>query len=126
MHHGEGMGDGLGVDKHERASTAGFLSPAVSAVAAFTLAVAALLGQNAVSVGVGSVLESEFAQGKDAFYVGWGLAVAIQVGLVWLLARRSMEAPGGWESVLGRAAFVLSFVALAAGVLVVVGGLLST
>src|SRR4051812_18438829 len=118
------MGDGLGVDEHERASTSGFLSPAVCAVAAFMLAVAALLGQNAVSVGVGAVLESEFAQGKDAFYVGWGLAVAIQVGLVWLLARRSMQAPGGWESVLGRAAVVLSFVALAGGVLVVLGGLL--
>src|SRR3712207_2113739 len=62
---------------------------------------------------------------SDTARLGWGLAVAIQVGLVWLLARRSMQALGGWESGLGRPAVVLSFVALAGGVLVVLGGLLS-
>ena len=108
-----------------RSSVSGYLSPPVSAVAAFTLAVVALLGQNAISVGVGSVLESTFSQGGDAFYVGWGLAAGIQVALVWLLARRSLDNTAGWEALLARAAVVLSFVALAAGALVVLGGILN-
>ena len=62
----------------DRSPISRYLSPQVSAVAAFTLAVVALLGQNAVSVGVGSVLESTFSQGVDAFNVGWGLAAAIR------------------------------------------------
>jgi hypothetical protein len=70
-------------------------------------------------------LESRFTQSGDAFFVAWGLAVAIQVALVWLLAKKSLELHGGWEALLGRAAILLSFVALAAGVLVVLGGLLN-
>ena len=45
--------------------------------------------------------------------------------LVWLLARRTLESTEGWEALLGRAAVVLAFVALAAGALVVLGGLLN-
>ncbi len=125
MEHGEDTREGFGQDEQERDSTSGFLSPAVCAVSAFTLAVVALLGQNAVSIGVGTVLESRFTQSGDAFFVAWGLAAAIQVALVWLLARRSLELHGGWEALLGRAAIVLSVVALGAGVLVVLGGLLN-
>jgi hypothetical protein len=97
----------------------------VCAVSAFTLAVVMLFGQNVVSVGVGSLFESQFRQGADAFYVGWGVAIAIQVALVGLLARRAIEARDGWEALIGRAAVVLSFVALAAGALTVLGGVLN-
>jgi hypothetical protein len=126
MNPGEDTRDDVGAEEHVRPSpVSGFLSPPVCAVSAFTLAVVALLGQNVVSIGVGSVLESRFSQGGDAFYVAWGVAGAIQVALVWLLARRGIEGADGWEALLGRAAVLLSFVALAAGALVVLGGVLN-
>jgi hypothetical protein len=108
-----------------RSRVSEFLSPPVCAVSAFTLAVVALFGQNVVSVGVGSVFESTFRQSGDAFYVSWAIATVVQVALVWLLARRSIEGTDGWEALLGRAAVVLSFVALAAGALVALGGVLN-
>jgi hypothetical protein len=126
MNPGDDTRDDVGADEHARRPLGSeFLSPPVCAVSAFTLAVVMLFGQNVVSVGVGSIFESRFRQGADAFYVGWGVAIAIQVALVGLLARRAIEARDGWEALIGRAAVVLSFVALAAGALTVLGGVLN-
>jgi hypothetical protein len=116
------------VGEHEQpgeSSVSAFLSPPVCAVTAFTLAVVALLGQNAVSIGVAGVLEPRLSEGANAYYLGWGVAVAVQVAVVWLLARRAVAGGAGWEALLGRAAVVLSVVALLSGALVVLGGLLS-
>lgn len=98
-----------------------FLTPPVCAIAAFTLAIAALLDQNAVTVGFVSVLESNVGS-PAGFYVVRGLATVVQVGVVVLLARRTFAAPGTREATLGRAAMLISGVALAAGVLAVMGG----
>ena len=125
MEHEDALTDELDAREHERRSAASaYLTPEVCAISAFTLAVVALFGQNAVSIGVGSLLESRTGPAGNAFHVGWALAVCLQVGLVLLLARRSAARPDGWPALLGRAAVVLSFVALAAGALVLLGGLL--
>lgn len=101
------------------------LSPPVCAVAAFTLSVVALLGQNLFGVGVAALLGQDFgASGRMAYYASWGLATALQVALVLLLARRALDARGGWESVLGRAAVLVSATALLAALMAVLGGVL--
>lgn len=99
-----------------------FLTPAVCAVAAFTLAVVSLLGQNALAIGVGSVSEAIFDDARVTYYAGWGVAIAGQVGLVLLLARRTFDAAGRWEATLGRAAVLVSGVTLVAAVLLIIGG----
>lgn len=91
------------------------------AVAAFTLAVVALLGQNVVTIGVGTVSEGIF-DGREGFYVGWGLAIVSQVGVVLLLARRTFAATGRWEATLGRAGVLVSGLTLVAAVLIIIGG----
>ncbi|HET7351236.1 MAG TPA: hypothetical protein VFJ28_09870 [Marmoricola sp.] len=101
-----------------------YLTPPVCAVAAFTLAVAALLGQNVMSMAVGTLLERTLNESGNGFALGWGVAVAVQVGLVWLLARRSIVGTHGWVPLIGRAAIVLSLVALVAGALVVLSSVL--
>jgi hypothetical protein len=107
-----------------RSSVEEYLTPPVCAVAAFTLAVVSLLGQNVMSAGVASLFERTLNPGGSAFGLGWGVAVVVQVALVWALARRSMVAPQGWVPTLGRAAVVLSLVASVAGALIVLSGLL--
>jgi hypothetical protein len=102
-----------------------FLSPPVCAVAGMVLAVAALLGQNVVTVGFSTVLASGLGPGGESFYIGWGVATAVQVGLVLLLARRSLVLTDGWEATLARASVLVAGVALVAAVLVVVGGMMT-
>ena len=117
----------FGHGRHEagvwRAS--GFFSPSVCAVAAFTVAVVALLGQNAVTIGISTVLGPNFGSGgASPFYVPFGIATAVQVGVVLLLARPTLHAVGRWEGILGRSAVLVAGVALVAAALVIVGGLL--
>jgi hypothetical protein len=100
-------------------------STAACAVAAFTFAVAALLGQNGVTVGISTMFESGIGLGGDAFYVSWGVATAVQVVVVLLLARRALVATGRWEATLARGAVLVAGVALLAAALVVVGGMLN-
>ena len=124
---GEAMSDDVTVDngQHEAGvwSASSLFSPAVSAVAAFTLAVVALMGQNVVTIGISTVLGPEFGSGGAMpFYVGFGVAIAVQVGVVLLLARRTLDSAVPWEGVLGRAAVLVAGVALVAAVLVIVGG----
>ena len=108
--------------------TAGeLLAPAVCAVASFALAVTALLGQNAFTIGIGSVLDSLWSsQGNAAYYASsLGVAILIQFGVVLLLARRAFDAPAPWQRLLARAAVLVAGIAAIGGVLAVVGGLLS-
>lgn len=107
------------IDPGDQARTR-FLTPAVSAVAAFTLAVLALMGQNALTVAVSALVE--MVMGQQAYFVGWGLTIAVQAGVVVWLARRAFDAREAWVAVLGRAAVVVVAVAAAAGVLLVLGG----
>lgn len=114
-------------EQHEPSvwAASNFLSPAVCAVTAFTLAVVALLGQNLVTVGIGVLLGPNVgSSGQSGFYFAWGLAAAVQVGIALLLARRSFDAAGRWEAVLGRAAVLVSGIALVAAVLAVIGALI--
>jgi hypothetical protein len=102
-----------------------FFSPAVCAVTAFTLAVVALLGQNLVTVGIGVLLGPNVgSSSQSGFYLAWGLAAAVQVGIAVLLARRTFDAAGRWEAVLGRAAVLVSGIALVAAVLSVIGAVI--
>jgi hypothetical protein len=127
---GEAMSDDVTFDDEQHETSAwtasNFFSPPVCAVAAFTLAVVALLGQNLVGVGISTLLGPNFGPdgGSAAYYIGWGVATAVQFGIVLLLARRSFDATGHWEAVLGRAAVLISGIALVAAVLLVVGGVL--
>ena len=68
-----------------------FFTPPVCAIAALALAVVALLDQNAVTVGFAALFESNVGS-PAGFYVLRGLATAVQVGVVLLLARRSFAA----------------------------------
>ena len=123
------MSDDVTIDhgRHEagvwRAS--GFFSPSVCAVAAFTLAVVALLGQNVVTIGISTLLGPDFGSGGTYAlpYVPFGIATAVQVGVVLLLARPTLHAADRWEGILGRAAVLVAGVALLAAVLVIVGGM---
>ena len=99
-----------------------FLTPPVCGVAAFTLAVLALLDQNAVTIGFAALAEQQVS-GPAGFYVLRGVATAAQVGVVLVLAGRSFAAAGR-EALLGRAAVLVAGVALVAAVLAVVGGVL--
>lgn len=122
------MSDDLttGADRRPGApASASFFTPPVCAVAAFTLAVVALLGQNVVTLGISTVFASGFGPGEDAFYLGWGVATALQVTVVLLLARRTFGLVDRWEATLGRAAVIVSAVAIVAAVLVVAGTLLT-
>ena len=104
----------------------GFLTPAVSAITAFTLAVTALMGQNIITVGVSTVLGPGFGRtGPSVSYVAWGVGTVLQVGLVVLFAWRATRLHT-WEGTLARAAVVVAAVAVVASVLVFVGGLLDT
>jgi hypothetical protein len=111
-------------EQHERGdwAAARFLSSQVCAVTAFALAVAALLGQNLVSLAASAVLELGLGQGNRAFYLGWGLATAIQAVIVVILARRTFGSTGRWEEPLGRAAVLLAGLAFVAALVVVIAG----
>ena len=123
------MSEELGIEdeQHGRGgwAAAGFFTPRVCALAAFTLAVAALLGQNVVSLATSTVLEVGLGQGNRSFYLGWGLATAVQVAIVVLLARRTFDSTGRWEETLGRAAVLIAGLALVAAVLVVIAGMVN-
>ena len=98
-----------------------FFTPPVCAIAALTLAIAALLDQSAVTVGFAAVFEGNMGS-PAGFYVLRGSATAVQVALVLLLARRSFGAASTLVATLGRAAVLISGIALAAAVLAIVGG----
>lgn len=85
-------------------------------------AVAALLGQNVVSLATSTILEFGLDTGDAAFYLGWGLATAVQAAVVVLLARRTFDLTDGWEATLGRAAVLVAGLALVAAVVVVAAG----
>jgi hypothetical protein len=97
-----------------------FFTPPVCAIVALTLAIAALLDQNAVTVGFAAVLEEQVS--GAGFFVVRGLATVVQVAVVLLLARRSFGAASSLVATLGRAAVLISGIALAAAVLAIVGG----
>lgn len=120
------MSDDVTFDDQNQTSArrAAFFSPSVCAVTAFALAVVALLGQNVVTVGVATVLDGPMGVGGPRFYIDFGVATVIQVGIVFLLARRTLDAPGRWEPVLGRAALLISGISLVAAALMIVGGVL--
>jgi hypothetical protein len=126
---GEAVSDDVTFDdeQHEPSvwAVSSFLSPAVCAVTAFTLAVLALLGQNLVTVGIGVLLGPNVGPGgQTGFYFAWALAAAVQVGIALLLARRTFNAAGHWEAVLGRAAVLVSGIGLVAALLTVVGAVI--
>ena len=98
-----------------------FFTPPVCAIAALTLAIAALLDQNAVPVGFAAVLEEEVAR-PAGFYVVRGLVTVLQVVVVLLLARRSFAAASSLVVTLGRAAVLISGIALVPAVLAILGG----
>jgi hypothetical protein len=98
-----------------------FLTPPVCAIAALTLAIAALLDQNAVPVGFAAVLEEEVAR-PAGFYVVRGLVTVLQVAVVLLLARRSFAAASSLVVTLARAAVLISGIALVPAVLAILGG----
>ncbi len=105
-----------------------YLTAPASALVAFVLAVLALMGQNALSVAVGTFAQ-QGASGLTGFYLGFGLAVLVQVGLAFVLARRALAADttdAGWVPTLARAAVVLSALALVAGVLALIGTALTS
>ena len=121
------MSDHVTVDDQNHESTwagSAIFSPPVCAVTAFTLAVVALMGQNIVTVAVATVLDGPIGSSGPRFYIEFGVATVLQVGLVFLLARRSLTGTGRWEPVLGRAALLVSGLALVAAALLIVGGVL--
>ncbi|HEX5988370.1 MAG TPA: hypothetical protein VFY86_17730 [Nocardioides sp.] len=99
-----------------------YLTTPVSALVAFVLAVLALMGQNALSVAVGAFAQRGVS-GLTGFFLGFGLALLVQVGLAVVLARRALadDAAAGWVPTLARAAVVLAALALVAGVLALIG-----
>ena len=99
-----------------------YLTTPVSALVAFVLAVLALMGQNALSVAVGAFAQRSVS-GLTGFFLGFGLALLVQVGLAVVLARRALadDAAAGWVPTLARAAVVLAALALVAGVLALIG-----
>ncbi len=104
------------------ARVATFFSPAVCAVSSFTLAVLALMGQNVVTAGVSLIVDEVRDDASGGFYLGFGLAVIVQVVVALLLARKAIVSSGPWEPTLGRAAVVVCVVALVAAVLTIIGG----
>ena len=113
-------------DDHEQPkagawAVSNFFTPPVCAIAALTLAITALLDQNAVTVGFAAVLEEQVGR-PAGFFVVRGLAAVVQVAVVLLLARRSFAAASSLVATLGRAAVLISGVALAAAVLAILGG----
>lgn len=97
-----------------------FFTPPVCAIAALTLAIVALLDQNAVTVGFAAVLEEQVS--GTGFFVVRGLAIVVQVAVVLLLARRSFGAASSLVATLGRAAVLISGIALVPAVLAILGG----
>ncbi len=108
-----------------RPVTAG-MPPAASAIAGFTVAALAVLGQNAVTAGVISLLGPNlFADSQTGYELVWGLAVLLQAAVAWFLVRPALSVGTGWVSGLARAGVAVSVVAAAAGVLLVIGALLT-
>lgn len=102
------------------------LSPAVCAVAAFALAAASLLGQNAITIGIGALLDSVWSeQGPTGYYAYAGVATLAQLGGVLLLARRAFDAPDPWQRLLGRAAVLVAGIAATGGLLAIVGAIVA-
>lgn len=97
-----------------------FFTPPVCSIAALTLAIAALLDQNTVTVGFAAVLEEQVT--AAGFFVVRGLATLVQIGVVLLLARRSFAAASSLVATLGRAAVLIAGIALAPAVLAIIGG----
>ena len=97
------------------------LTPPACAIAALVLAIAGLLDQDAVTVGLAAVFESSIGT-PSGFYVVRGLATLLQVGVVLLLVRRCLTAAEPREANLARAAVLISGVALVPAALAVLGG----
>jgi hypothetical protein len=120
MTDGTGGSDGTALDR--------YLTAPVSAVVAFVVAVLALTGQNALTIAVGAFTEPATSGGVAGFYVGFGLALLVQVGLAFFLARRALtggDLGSAWAPVLARAAVVLAALSLVAGALTLVGGIVA-
>jgi hypothetical protein len=103
-----------------------YLTAPASAVVAFVLAVLALMGQNSLSLAVGAFAEPASSGGLVGFYIGFGLALIVQVVLAFVLARRALAGGDGgpaWAPTLARAAVVLAALALVAGVLALLGAM---
>jgi hypothetical protein len=84
------------------------------------------LGHNIFTLATSTVVEAGLGgAGNQAFYVGWGLATAIQTGIVALLARRTFDSTDGWEEPLGRADVLNSGLALVAAAIAVVAGMIT-
>ncbi|PVG83908.1 hypothetical protein DDE18_06350 [Nocardioides gansuensis] len=87
--------------------------------AAFTLAIAALVGDSPLTVGLIALLGSALGSSWTTFHGGWGAATALEALLALLLAWRGLAGSGGWESVLARAAILICVVALVGALLTV-------
>ena len=99
-----------------------YLTPQVSAVVAFVVALLALMGQNALTIAIGAFAEPATAGTLSGFYLGFGLGVLLQVVLAVLLARRALATvAAGWEPTAAKAAVVMSGLAGIAGVVTLLG-----
>ena len=102
-----------------------FLSPAVCAVAAFALAVTALLAQNVLTIGIQVLLRPQLSSedGITSYYVVLGVAAMAQALLAVPLGLRGFRAEARWEANLGRAAVLLAVVPLLSGAATIVGAI---
>lgn len=103
------------------------LTPAASAVAAFTVAVLTLDGQNLLLIGIQSLFGEGFGprNGPAGYYLVWGLAALVPLVVGVALARITLVAVrSGWEAHLARAAVVVAAVAAVGAVLTALGGAL--
>ena len=101
------------------------LGPTPSALAAFVIVVAGVMGDNVVATGVRVLLgEGTSATASPrAYLIAMGIGTLVPLVLVVWLARRSLAAqPAGWPAQLARASLLLSAVVALGAVLVMAGG----
>ena len=115
------MSDSTGPDRFS-----GLLTPTSRAVAGLVLAGSALLGQNALTIGLQLIFASGPEAGDPAVYgVLLGFSVAVPAVLALFLVWGSARGPGStWQAHLSRAAALVSVLVLVGAALMVLGGLL--
>ena len=104
------------------------LSPGASAIAAFTLAVLVLMGNNLMVVAAQMLLGQVFSPTSDSqgYFATWGGGAVVPALVSLFLARRALTAgpAAAWELVLARAAVVLAAIGMLYGALTVLGAFL--
>lgn len=105
---------------------ASLLTAESGAIAALTVALVSLSGQNLLVIGLQALLGQGFndrSVGPTGFYVSWGLSTAVVVAVTVLLARPAVVQPSGWATHVAKAAVLLALLVAFGGLLLVLGGL---